>query len=526
MCIYEHCETPDEMYLTSDELFAHMRSQHSVIRWVCDHCASKSEETLSFVFESLEEWESHMYQKHSTAFPSSQLSSLAKVSQRRMLEPISCPLCAYSTAVSQWTLDTHIAQHLHGFALRCLPWGTGDNEMDSVKAKSADGSNSNGLTDEDIEDGESTYLNVTEANKPTELVRTLRDIFLRIRYKCDTKVLMVWPNNGEQLWRRLQLAETELNGRFFGPELPTNQLSEALGSHMLKIIQILYQALLGWEHIDGKEEIARGNQVMLEDELDALDAALSGTQSELGEEDLDNQASPAPTSSTADNEDNINLEKQLRMSQIKHEDGQMFFSAKDISRILSKEKIASELEQHQLSKDISVDVICEMYLRVFALLLLLERQGEIVHFVKEEVRDGALPVVPYQDMYGLCLRSAPDKPLGCFENWRTYEREYFNTWQYRISVPFFALEHGSGSNEMIAPHYTFDDGTVLPWCARDMKAPSSAHSTGLSERNGGFATVLRVRMDPRCHGFQEILDKVRKTTESWLDEFARISYAS
>jgi hypothetical protein len=242
--------------------------------------------------------------------------------------------------------------------------------------------------------------------------------------------------------------------------------------------------------------------------------------------DEDNQASPAPTSSTADNEDNINLETQLRMSQIKHEDGQMFFSAKDISRILSKEKIASELEQHQLSKDISVDVICEMYLRVFALLLLLERQGEIVHFVKEEVRDGALPVVPYQDMYGLCLRSAPDKPLGCFKNWRTYEREYFNTWQYRISVPFFALEHGSGSNEMIAPHYTFDDGTVLPWCARDMKAPSSAHSAGLSERNGGFGTVLRVRMDPRCHGFQEILDKVRKATESWPDEFARISYAS
>lgn len=252
-------------------------------------------------------------------------------------------------------------------------------------------------------------------------------------------------------------------------------------------------------------------------------------------DDADNQASPALNSTTGDNEGSICLERQLRSSQIKHEDGGNFFSAKDISEILSRENIKRELERHQLSKKISVDDIRsnkpemeppqprkeQTYLRVFALLLLLGREDEIIQFVKDGVCDGILPVVHRQAMrHDLCLRSAPDKPLGCFKKWRTHEREYFDDWQYRVSVPFFAPQHNPRSNEMTAPHYTFDNRTILPWCARDTKVLSSPHSRPLSERNGGYGTVHRIRMDPRCHGFQEILEKVRETTESRLDEFA------
>ena len=241
---------------------------------------------------------------------------------------------------------------------------------------------------------------------------------------------------------------------------------------------------------------------------------------------------------TGDNEDSISLEMQLRSSQIKHEDGSNFFSARDISKILSREKIERELERHQLSEEISVDVIRsnepemepsqpqkgQTHLRVFALLLLLGREDEIIQFVKDGVCDGILPVVPRQTTkHDLCLRSAPDKPLGCFKKWKAHEREYFDNWQYRVSVPFFAPQRGPGSNEMTAPHYTFDTRTVLPWCARDTKAPSS-YSRPFDEASGGYSTVRRVRMDPQCHGFQEILEKVRETTESRLDEFTRLSH--
>lgn len=151
MCIYDNCETPNDMYSTSDELFKHMRNQHYVNYWVCTHCASRRTTKQSFVFELLEEWESHMKTEHKAAVVPSQLPSLAKVSQRRMLGRLDCPLCGYTTDVTQSTLDGHIAQHLHGFALRCLPSGTGSDENDSIITKRANASNSSEVTDE-IED--------------------------------------------------------------------------------------------------------------------------------------------------------------------------------------------------------------------------------------------------------------------------------------------------------------------------------------------------------------------------------------
>jgi hypothetical protein len=207
-----------------------------------------------------------------------------------------------------------------------------------------------------------------------------------------------------------------------------------------------------------------------------------------------------------------------------------------MSKILSKEKIKRELERLQISKEISVDVICsnepemepsqpqkrQTYLRVFALLLLVGREGEIVQFIKDGVCDEILPVVSNQDaQYNLFL-SGRGEPLECFKKWKTHEREYFDQWQYRVSVPFFAPWCGPEPNEITVPHYTFGDRTILPWCARDTKSSSSLHSGPLIERNGGYGTVHRVRIDPRCHGFQGILEKVREATESWLGEFAQL----
>src|SRR2546423_1340124 len=120
---------------------------------------------------------------------------------------------------------------------------------------------------------------------------------------------------------------------------------------------------------------------------------------DLPSDDADGQDSPAPNSTAGGDDDSFSLEGQLRSSQIKHEDGTYFFSAKDMSRILSKEKIKQELERLQISKEISVDEIRsnepemepsqpqkgQTYLRVFVLLLLVGRGVEIVQFIKEGV---------------------------------------------------------------------------------------------------------------------------------------------
>jgi hypothetical protein len=167
------------MYLTSDELLKHLLSHHSITCWVCDYCASESGTDQSFIFASVEDWESHMNTQHLTAITQSQLPSLSKVSQRKILEPLACPLCGYVAKHATSTLDNHIAEHLHEFALRCLPWAEdGDGgERDSTNAKAADASNLSELSNDDEADSE--YLHITEA-EPTRLYTIMDNILLAI----------------------------------------------------------------------------------------------------------------------------------------------------------------------------------------------------------------------------------------------------------------------------------------------------------------------------------------------------------
>jgi hypothetical protein len=54
-CIVDDCETPDEMYLTAENLLGHMFEKDSVIRWTCDYCAYGSNDCKE---STAQEWES------------------------------------------------------------------------------------------------------------------------------------------------------------------------------------------------------------------------------------------------------------------------------------------------------------------------------------------------------------------------------------------------------------------------------------------------------------------------------------
>lgn len=172
-CIFEDCGTPDNMYLTSDELMKHTREEHSVSGWVCDPCASKSETGTPPCFQRLEEWEFHIKTEHTASFLPSQLSSLAKLSQRRILEPLGCPLCGHTTGQPQTTLDEHITQHLHDFALRCLPWGAGSIDGGSNKAKSARESHLSDMIDTIDND---IAIENFDPKDPSSLLRAIEDL--------------------------------------------------------------------------------------------------------------------------------------------------------------------------------------------------------------------------------------------------------------------------------------------------------------------------------------------------------------
>lgn len=122
VCVYPHCDTPDAMYVTTDDWEKHMKESHSVCRWICDACWFDSDEPTQFQYESEQAWLDHIKTQHEGAFDNDDLPDLAEESQRTALPPVQCPLCHGCTPLLNPETDKHIAEHLHSFSLQALPW--------------------------------------------------------------------------------------------------------------------------------------------------------------------------------------------------------------------------------------------------------------------------------------------------------------------------------------------------------------------------------------------------------------------
>jgi hypothetical protein len=131
----EHCDTPDEMYLTTESLLSHMLEKHSMIRWACDYCAFKtntSKDTTKHdreYFDSAEIWMKHMGMKHGKIATAAERITLAGLNERRVIPQLSCPLCPFVVESIDTKIHDHILLHLHEFSLLALPddaWGAGE----------------------------------------------------------------------------------------------------------------------------------------------------------------------------------------------------------------------------------------------------------------------------------------------------------------------------------------------------------------------------------------------------------------
>ncbi|KAJ4124471.1 hypothetical protein NW754_000166 [Fusarium falciforme] len=144
VCVYEDCDSPDAMYVTTLEWKKHIRERHSRAQWICDPCWLNSESPEEFEFDTEEEWHTHTLTEHKDEVEEDDLPDLAELSQRTGVPPIACPLCYEDASLRNPETDKHLAEHLHSFALQALPWEvTGfDDEtqvsMGSVLRKSHD----------------------------------------------------------------------------------------------------------------------------------------------------------------------------------------------------------------------------------------------------------------------------------------------------------------------------------------------------------------------------------------------------
>ncbi|KAI0439345.1 hypothetical protein F4803DRAFT_47381 [Xylaria telfairii] len=126
-CFIHECETPYELYLTAENLLAHVIDKHSSVCWTCNLCSSSGQAAGSSPthtrhdFWSAEDWEDHIREFHFDRIKVAQLPVLVELSKRFVIGPLACPLCDFSTHTVDSKIDDHILQHLHEFALRALP---------------------------------------------------------------------------------------------------------------------------------------------------------------------------------------------------------------------------------------------------------------------------------------------------------------------------------------------------------------------------------------------------------------------
>ncbi|KAI0197477.1 hypothetical protein F4808DRAFT_295284 [Astrocystis sublimbata] len=145
-CFSSECETPNMLYLTTEDLLAHMIEKHSSTCWTCSFCSPGHQVTGSFStgtehnFWSAEAWESHVMDVHSGRVKITQLPVFLEMAKRSVLMPMACPLCDFSTNVISYKVDDHILHHLHEFSLRALPENSNPTDAKGSKTSQVSGS--------------------------------------------------------------------------------------------------------------------------------------------------------------------------------------------------------------------------------------------------------------------------------------------------------------------------------------------------------------------------------------------------
>ena len=157
VCIMDNCQE-DIMLVTTEDLNNHVRKEHGVERWVCDYCADALQPDVLTIFDTAQDWISHVADMHFKTLAPNRLQELSKLSMRTMVQPMKCPLCEFTVDTVLPEIHSHITEHVHAFALRALPCGvTGDMNFAESGANDADADSDRDL-DIESDDGQELDL--------------------------------------------------------------------------------------------------------------------------------------------------------------------------------------------------------------------------------------------------------------------------------------------------------------------------------------------------------------------------------
>lgn len=209
-------------------------------------------------------------------------------------------------------------------------------------------------------------------------------------------------------------------------------------------------------------------------------------------------SSPSPPTHRPTRTKQRDLEEQLYAALVRSplNPSNSFLPRDDLQSILNKDSIKQFLgsrSEHHPTRVLQIcDYICGTgALKIFAILLLINKSESIYDFFLEDVHDEDLPFTRRRQGGGrfhLSLkRSDSDHPLKSSENWEALHIDLFDEYQWRVLTPCFHYDSGS-----IPLFYHLNERTVLPWMESSLVA------------EGGFARIFRVRIHPAHHNFHHI----------------------
>jgi len=138
-CIFEECDTPYGLYVTREQWIEHLKSDHSVTRWLCSSCPAGDGPDSDSCFSTVSEYRGHILHHHGDDFSPEELPLLIELGEHSVVAPVSCPLCPNGPTVNNIEQDEHIADHLHDFSLLALPW---DHDLNDVAVSASSGDSS------------------------------------------------------------------------------------------------------------------------------------------------------------------------------------------------------------------------------------------------------------------------------------------------------------------------------------------------------------------------------------------------
>lgn len=123
-CILPNCPKPESLYTAKDDWKTHLLKDHeSVTSWVCFLHDDRVQ------FDQEDAFIAHILQEHHHSIAGDAFMKLCK--RTIPVDLSSCPLCTWPTAedgeVDKRALMNHIAEDVHAFSLRSLPWAPDDN---------------------------------------------------------------------------------------------------------------------------------------------------------------------------------------------------------------------------------------------------------------------------------------------------------------------------------------------------------------------------------------------------------------